>query len=317
MTHRLRNAVFACSAFVSTQASAAPEPSPGPSSAPVSAPASAPASAPVSEVAIAYGKAGVKVGDTPVFAGPVDAAAWDSAQDLVWFTSKSTLFVIDLRVPQRTAVSIAEKMPAGSFGVSGVSTADSGTSYAGVYPVLVFSEKTGIDQGSGAYGGIWEDQDKDARQKIARISIVGTAWLASQVGRSPSAPRAKAATFGGARRVALPKGVGECDDREMCGTATAFGPTPYRLVVISHSCGDACYTGCALYSPASKKYTHPEAGGAWGARPEGAGACEGHVFSPSGTSYLNGQTICRIGATIVCTQTEDWKYVGWDRGAAR
>jgi hypothetical protein len=115
----------------------------------------------------------------------------------------------------------------------------------------------------------------------------------------------------------LPKGVGACDDPEMCGKATIFGPTAYRLVVTSHSCGDACHTACALHDPARKKYTNPEAGGAWGARPEGSGTCDGYVFSPSGTSYLNGQSVCRIGASVTCTQTEDWNYAGWYRGAAR
>jgi hypothetical protein len=121
-------------------------------------PAPAPVSAPPAEVPIAYGKAGLKLGDTPIFGGQVDAAAWDSAQELLWFTNRSTMNVIDLRDPQRTVVPIAEKMPDGSFAVTGVSTADSGTSYAGLYPILVFGAKPKIDPGSGAYGGIWEDQ---------------------------------------------------------------------------------------------------------------------------------------------------------------
>lgn len=305
MTRLLRSAVSTGCALLSTPVWAAPEASP------------APPSAPVAEVAIAYGKAGLKLGDTALVPGQVDAAAWDSAQELLWFTKGATLHVIDLRDPQRTAVPIAEKMPDGGFAVTGVSTADSGTSYAGLYPILVLGAKPKIDPGSGAYGGIWEDQDKDARKKIAEIKLVGTPWLTAQVGRKPARPAAPAATFAEAARVALPKGAGECDDKDMCGTARTFGPTTYRLVVTSHSCGDACHTGCALYDPAGKKYTNPEAGGPWGRRPEGSGTCDGYVFSPSGTSYLNGHSVCRIAATVDCTQTEDWTYAGWSRGAAQ
>lgn len=141
MTRLLRDAAFTCSALLSTQGWAAPEAAP------------APVSAPPAEVTIAHGKAGLKLVDTPIFRGQVDAAAWDSAQELIWFTNRSTLNVIDLRDPLRTAVPIAEKMPDGSFAVSGVSTADSGTAYAGLYPVLVFSANPKIDPGSGAYGG--------------------------------------------------------------------------------------------------------------------------------------------------------------------
>jgi hypothetical protein len=305
MTRLLRRAVLTGCALLSTPVWAAPEASP------------APPSAPVAEVAIAYGKAGLKLGETPIFRGQVDAAAWDSAQELIWFTKGATLHVIDLRDPQRAAVPIAEKMPDGGFAVTGVSTADSGTSYAGHYPILVFSAKPKIDPGSGAYGGIWEDQDKEARKKISEIKLVGTLWLTAQVARAPARPAAPAATFGDAGRVALPKGVGACDDKEMCGTARTFGPTTYRLVVTSHSCGDACHTACALYDPAGKRYTNPEGGGPWSARPEGSGTCDGYVFSPSGTSYLNGQSVCRIAATVNCTKTEDWNYVGWYRGAAK
>ena len=75
MTCLLRNAALTGSALLSTPVWAAPEPSP------------APLSAPPAEVAIAYGKAGLKVGDAPIFRGPVDAAAWDSAQELLWFTN--------------------------------------------------------------------------------------------------------------------------------------------------------------------------------------------------------------------------------------
>lgn len=305
MTRLLRSAVLTGSALLSTPVWAAPE-APSPASA-----------APVAEVAIAYGKAGLKLGDTVLVPGQVDAAAWDAAQALLWFTKGATLHVLDLRDPQRTAVPIAEQMPDGGFGVSGVSTADSGTSYAGLYPILVFGAKPKIDQGSGAYGGIWEDQDKDARQKIAQIKLVGTPWLTAQAGRAPAGPAAPPVTFAEAGRVALPKGAGECDDPEMCGQASTFGPTPYRLVVTSHSCGDACHTACALYDPAGRKYTNPEAGGPWGRRPDGSGTCDGYVFAPSGTSYLNGHSVCRIAATVRCTQTEDWTYAGWSRGAAR
>ena len=309
-----------CSLLLTAQTRSAPVPSPvapvaSDSSATPPAPDHAGLSAPP-ELAIAYGNLGVRLGDESIFKGIVGAAAWDSSQELVWFTSKSTLYVIDLRDSQRQAVPIAEKMPEGSFGISGVSTADSGSAYAGIYPIIVISAKPRVDHGSGAYGEIWEEQDKAARKLISKIKITGAQWLTAQIGRKPRAGEAAVpSTFTAVGRVSLPKGAGDCEDPKSCGQAALFGSTVYRLIVTSQSCGDACHTGCTLYDPASKMYTNPGAGGAWGASPNQSATCTDYLFSQSGNSYLVGKAICQIGATINCAQADEWNYVGWYRGA--
>src|SRR5262245_38112055 len=73
---------------------------------------------------VSFGDGGVRLGDTSLYAKAVDGAAFDTAQELIWFRSAGTLYVIDLRDTARTPVAIAKNLPEGGFGISGLSTVD-------------------------------------------------------------------------------------------------------------------------------------------------------------------------------------------------
>ena len=56
---------------------------------------------------VSFGDGGVRLGETKLFDKAVDGAAHDAAQELIWFSSAGTLYVIDLRDAARTPVAIA------------------------------------------------------------------------------------------------------------------------------------------------------------------------------------------------------------------
>lgn len=267
---------------------------------------------------ISYGDAGLKAGDTVLHDKAVTGAAHDAAQDLIWFHSGTTLYVIDLRDAARKPVAIATKVPEGAFEVEGVSNAASGTTYAGLYPVLKFSKSPKITIGQGAYGGIWDEQDATAKKAIKKIKIVGKKWLTKQAKRVartiPAAPRIGEMT---GKLVKVPTEPDACDGSSAeCGDNAAFGDTPYQLVVVSSSCGDACHLSCVLHDPKTKKFADPSAAkSAWSTTvdPDTAGSCfnESYGLRPGG-EYFTGGSRCTVSAAgVACTVSEGWAHVGW------
>jgi hypothetical protein len=248
-----------------------------------------------------YGDAGLTVGGTSLYGKPVSAAIYDRAQDLIWFVSKGSLQVIDLRAKK------AKRFPDAPFGIEGVSSGSYAADYAGVYPVIVVGAKPNVAEGMGAYGGLWEDQDAAARKQNKKIKLVGKSWLKKQKKR---APRFAEPTPGEPLpRVAVPEEMMSCDDPDECGGAERFGDTAYQLVTISYSCGDACHLSCALHDPKTRKFVSPEAGGAWSTTAEG-GACWGYGVDPSG-KYFTGTKACQVDAKgVTCTDT-GWSLFGW------
>jgi hypothetical protein len=254
-----------------------------------------------------YGDAGLTVGGTSLHGKPVSAAIYDRAQDLIWFVSKGTLQVIDLRAKKRKAVVIAKRFPDGPFGIEGVSNGSYAADYAGVYPVIVVGAKPKVGEGMGAYGGLWEDQDAAARKQIKRIKLVGKAWLKKQKKR---APRFEAAKPGDPLpKVTVPEEMMSCDDPDECGGAERFGETAYQLVTISYSCGDACHLSCALYDPKTKKFASPEASSPWGKAAEG-GSCWGYGVDAGG-KYFSGSNACQVDAKGTSCADTGWSLFGW------
>lgn len=267
---------------------------------------------------VSYGDGGLRLGDASLFAKPVDGAAFDSAQELVWFRSTGTLYVIDLRDPARTPVEIAKKLPDGGFSVSGLSNVEFSTSYAGVYPNLAIAKSVKVTQRSGAYGGIWEDQDADAKKAIKKIKVVGKKWLDKQKKRKPRAvtPGPKVGSFTGTI-VTIP-GLPDdaCDGAGVdCGDTVPFGDTGFQLVVISSGCGDACHASCVFYDPKTKKFADPGAAkGAWLATPPAdvAASCFAEDWGlRAGGEYFYGSKRCTVGKDVVCTEANGWTHVGW------
>ena len=264
---------------------------------------------------IAYGDAGIKIGATSIYGKPVSDAAYDRAQELVWFKSKGTLYVIDLRDPKRKPVAIAKKMPEGGFEVTGLSNADSGTDYAALYPKLEVGKKIRFTIGEGVYAHLWEDQDRDQTKAIKKIKLVGKSWLGKQKKRVARA----VPTFdpkGLTPKVTIPEESCGGQDNMECGETFGFGATPHLLAVTESTCGDACHTACILHDPATGKFASPMVTSSWGAAAaaaENAASCFDYVFRDAGTGpYFNGTVACAIEKTgVTCTTEAGWTYVGW------
>jgi hypothetical protein len=267
------------------------------------------------EEAIAYGDGGVRIGATVVFAKPVLAAAYDEAQDLVWINTKGTLQVIDLRTTPPKVTLIAKKMPAGGFDVAGLSSATTGNIYASVYPVLTIGKAGKFSSAEGVYGEMDLDPDGEKRDRkvIKKIKIVGKKWLKALRKRKPRTVTAPPLAEGVLGRVDLPADLRRCEDEEECGTRHPFGTTPYDLVTIEHSCGDACYIACVLYDPKTSKFAAPTSlAGGWGNADPAVGECGGYLFAADGVTYLMGQWRCSVGSTgVSCADAGGWYYVGW------
>lgn len=265
---------------------------------------------------LAYGDGGLRLGEAVLHAKAVEAAAYDPAQDLVWFKAGGTLQVIDLRDPARKPITVAARMPEGGFAITGLSKVAWSTTYSSLYPVISLGKKITIDTGLGAYAGRYEDQEPHTRKAIKKIKITGARWLATQRGRRPrtvvAAPRVGAY---GDNRIKLPDGTGECGDVDIaCGTAVTFGDTKHLLVVVESSCGDACHQSCALYDPKRKRFTHPLAlNGGWSATPpDAAGPCTDDDYGMrAGGEYYSGSFRCAVTTVVRCTENPGWTYAGW------
>ncbi len=261
---------------------------------------------------LSYGKQGLRLGTKLLAAGAVDAAAYDPAQDLIWLLRKGTLMVLDLRVDGGKPVAIAKKWPQQAFEVRGLSSVTHDVDYAGLYPVLDLTapKKPKIAEGSGAYGGLWEDQDKAARKQLKKVKIVGQKWLKQQANRArrellPGPPEETLAP------VALPEGMGECDDPADCGTAQRFGATPFQLVLVAVRCGDACSSECVLHDVSRKRFATPAETGAWG-KTATPGACTGYGFDVLTTTYFSGTSVCMVDASgIRCREQTVGTPFGW------
>lgn len=277
----------------------------------------APALAAAAPQLVSYGDSGLKLGETSLFAKPVDGAAHDPAQELIWFRAAGTLYVIDLRDVGRKPVVIATRFPEGGFSIGGVSDADHDITYAGIYPILVVGKSPKIRTGLGAYGGMWEEQDAENKKAIRKIKLTGKKWLTKQakrVARPVNFPEVGTTTDGISVPLAA-KGE-DCDGGGLdCGQTAPFGDTPYQLVVISSSCGDACHASCLFYDQKTKKFANPAATSTWSATipPDTGTSCfpENYGLRPGG-EYFHGPSRCKVATTgVTCTASEGWTHVGW------
>jgi hypothetical protein len=263
--------------------------------------------------ALTFGDGGVRIGEQVVFTAAVDSASYDAALDLVWLRSKGTLQVIDLRDPKRKPIVIAKKMPEGggwAVVMPGKGGATYNTDYVAVFPLL--DVKSGkFKPGMGAYEGVDPDSEKAAKKAIKKIKIVGKAWLGKlkkRAARDVPAPADKAGP-----QVELPDTIEtSCDDAEECGSSVTFGATPYLLVTVEHSCGDACYTSCVLYDPKTKKLASPTTSSPWAASAD-PGPCWDYAHAADG-AWLNGAMRCTAdGKGVTCADATPWTHFGWLR----
>ncbi|HTJ46629.1 MAG TPA: hypothetical protein VL463_31200 [Kofleriaceae bacterium] len=260
-----------------------------------------------------YGPGGLRLGDDVLFKDEVDGAAYDPSQDLIWFESKGTLRVVDLRDPKRAVIVILTKMPQTGFEIGGFSNASFGTIYTDVYLHLELAKKPGISAPTAVYAIADPDGAKKHAKQIKKTVISGRAWITAQLKRAavsrPSPPaRAEPAA------ITLPAGTGQCDQyANGCGDAMWFGDSPLMMVVVQSACGDACFRGCALYDPKSKKFAPLGESGEWGALTDKTAVtnCMDVNIAPDDTRFLSDKKVCILGAKLTCTDLDPWTPFAW------
>jgi hypothetical protein len=258
--------------------------------------------------AVAYGDSGLRVGANVLYKAKVDGAAYDPAMDLVWFTSKGSLQVLDLRVAGAKPVVIVKKLANVGFMIVGPSLAEWNSAYTAAYLVLDASgKKPKIRASEGAYGPVDQDATNKLKKKIKKAKLVGQKFLktlAKRPLRSITIP-----TPAEVPKVTMPADMCHVDDSDICGSGTTFGNTAYHLLVTEYTCGDACYDACVLYDPKSKKFADPDNSGAWAASAE-SGSCDSYGFDDDGKSYVSGSMHCTIDKGVTCTDDTPWSNIG-------
>jgi hypothetical protein len=264
---------------------------------------------------LGYGDDGLWLGEQPLFAGPVSGAAYDAAQELVWFRTGGTLEVIDLRDPKLAAVKIVSKLPAdGAFAIAGASTAGFLTGadeWVVSYPVLQTGKKSKLKSTqSGDFGDNGGD-DRARAKKIKKAKIVGAKWLKALAKRKPREVPATAVNAA-AERVEPPT-PDACEEPDECGGATTLGNSRYRIVVTAFSYGAGfAEKACHLYDSEKQRFASPNTTGTWKDDEPVAGPCNGYGLSADGTRYFVGDVICTPGAKgIDCTEPSGRWYLGW------
>jgi hypothetical protein len=269
---------------------------------------------------LSFGEDGLRLGVETLYPGPVNGAAYDPAQELVWFRTGGTLEVIDLRDPKRTAVPIATRLPEeGAFAVTGASKAGFLTGpdeWVISYPSLATGKKVKLSSVQAGDFGSNGGKDADAAHQIKKAKLVGAKWLKTLAKRQArpvppnlvNAPVAKVA----------PPDPDQCEEAEACGVATSLGNSKYVVVVTSASYGPgALMTMCHLYDPATKRFASPAESGTWKDEEPATGSCGPYHLSTDGVRYLVGSTMCAVTAKgTKCATNDERTYIGWADPAA-
>ena len=259
-----------------------------------------------------YGPTGLQLAGATLFKGPVDSAEYDAAHELIWFKSKDTLQVIDLRDAARKPVVIAKKVPTDSWAVSGLSDVAHNTDYTNIFTNVHLEKKPYAEAGQGAYLEVDGESDARLTKKVDKVKIVGTKWIKGQLGRiAVEAPKERAEP----PKVAIKVDPDSCEDNEICGTAQWLGGSAYQLLIVEHTCGDACHQACVLYDPAKKQFASPLTDGGWVAALDKAerGGCEDYMVEANNARYFAKDTakLCTLGAKSACTDLGTWMPFAW------
>lgn len=260
---------------------------------------------------LAFGNAGLRVGDRALIDGQVDGAAYDPAMDLVWFVADAKLEVLDLRDGSAPVV-IAKGLPEGAFAIAGASSATWEVEESDLpFPLLTIAKGKGkLSAGAARATGASKKEIAAAKKAIKKVKLVGAKWLTAQKART-----ARAVSVSGASSLpslTLPAGMSSCDVEGHCGTAFELGATRFELVVVADDCVDACTERCVLYDPDRATFASPsQTRSDWGAPMLVPDTCSGYAVEPDGARYAVGTALCTVGDTIKCTIDPDWTYVAW------
>lgn len=280
----------------------------------VMAPAVARADEPLS-----FGEDGLWLGVERLFAGPVNGAAYDPAQELVWFRAGGTLEVVDLRDPKRVVVPIATKLPEeGAFAITGASKAGFLTGaeeWVLSYPSLATGKKVKLSSVQAGDFGSNGGKDADAAHQIKKAKLVGAKWLKT-LAKRPARPVPANLVNAPSKKVAAPD-PDRCEEADACGVAVTLGNSKYLVVVTETSYGPGVVTLCQLYDPASKRFASPSESGTWNDAEPSTGSCGPYFLSTDGVRYVAGSTMCAaLPKGVKCVTNEARTYIGWADAAA-
>ncbi|MBK9036165.1 MAG: hypothetical protein IPL61_33805 [Myxococcales bacterium] len=264
---------------------------------------------------VEFGAGGLRVGGVVMVKGAIGGATLDRSQDLIWFTQKKTLFVLDLRAATPRPVAIAKNMPTGAFSVSGFSGATYGADQAGVYPRLEV-DKLAIDTATGPVVGHFPTIDARARKAARAIKVVGASWLKAQRAR----PRRETDLYWQTtrsdyyQRSEAPSGDEPCTSGELdCGATASFGlQDAIKLVVATSTCDKVgCQARCLLRL-GDQRWAVPTTTAAWQTTvPSEAGPCFGFALGPH-NRYVVGDARCTVAvAGVTCETDLGWTAAAW------
>jgi hypothetical protein len=216
-------------------------------------------------------------------------AAYHAELELVFAVAGDALTVVDLRERDPRPRPLVRGVPDAPVQIAGKTLVDIGGGGAPELLVLTWSAEpaTSLELTLG------EVINADTAEAIEQAAVVGADWLVAQLARQPAtvALRREAA-----RTSRGPTGT--CEDEELCGKAVEFGASGWELYVVEHSCGDYCYTSCALFDPATGKVAEPGPAPSW-ADDVGdvAASCGPYYFDSGGTVFAASARICRTGGS--------------------
>jgi len=169
-------------------------------------------------------------------------------------------------------------------------------------------------------GGTWcainEDSCKALPAAIERVRLKHTPVLrrlaARAAKRNTPAPGTRPPTRPRPKRVPIPAGA--CEYEDLCGTAEPVGNTRYVAVVVSHSCGDGCYTEAMLYDPSRRRFVDAlDPRKTYSDPSKGARYPEDARVAPRDAAYIGGGRLVRFDRGLVEVPGAGGSGGGWLR----
>ncbi|HEX5657051.1 MAG TPA: hypothetical protein VFX59_07640 [Polyangiales bacterium] len=239
--------------------------------------------------------------ETKQLAKHADQALYDAALELVWLLDEGRLSVVDLRAGRAAPVPVAEGVPADRLAVARRDHQVDNEDGCDV-PVTKL---------------VWQAESTlEGYELPPEARITNHAWLRAQLER-PLRGDHEVTDFE-EPRVAMPKRVARCEDREQCGLGAAFGSTGLRLVKARDAMpGDCFHRACVLWDESTKSFAAPTGARVWGpAKPAMFGSCGVYRFDATGDAFLSSDQLCaRDGeCTKLAGQALGWLVPGGSVG---
>jgi hypothetical protein len=235
-----------------------------------------------------------------VIASDVHELLYDAELELLWFSDTSNrLWVSDLRA---LAASTPTNAPPNVLIASDLPEHQKLSVWIGDRLV----EGSGqLGEGSVELSLRWDEvatfetdaAETDAAEHLGRIE--GKAWLQRERERTARAVPELQKPDESGPHIALPAGIAQCDNPELCGAARPFGSSGWQLVITKtdETHGDFSHYGCLLHDRARAAFARPPDTRTWhpAADPE-LDTCGPYRFNARGDAFLASDRVCRVGA---------------------